>query len=97
MIDYTYRAAERYPNDLMMSYSSSDIRKAKKLKKIAALMGIEGGHAIEDSLAVLRTFYRLGVRYLTLTHNNTNNWADSCCDTARHNGLSDLVKRSFRR
>lgn len=92
MIDCTYRAAEKYPNDLMMSYSSADIRKAKKQKKIAALMGIEGGHAIEDSLAALRDFYRLGIRYMTLTHNNTNNWADSCCDQAKHNGLSDFGK-----
>jgi len=92
MIDYVYRAAEKYPNDLMMAYSSGDIRRAKKQKKIAALMGIEGGHAIEDSLMALRDFYRLGVRYMTLTHNNTNNWADSCCDAAKHNGLSEFGK-----
>ena len=92
MIDYVYRAAERYPNDLMMSYSTADIRRAKKQNKIAALMGIEGGHAIEDSLMALRDFYRLGIRYMTLTHNNTNNWADACCDTAKHNGLSDFGK-----
>lgn len=92
MIDYTYRAAEKYPNDFMMAYSVADIRRAKKQKKIAALMGIEGGHAIEDSLMALRDFYRLGIRYMTLTHNNTNNWADSCCDTAKHNGLSEFGK-----
>lgn len=92
MIDYVYRAAERYPNDLMMAYSTADIRRAKKQKKIAALMGIEGGHAIEDSLMALRDFYRLGIRYMTLTHNNTNNWADACCDIAKHNGLSDFGK-----
>lgn len=92
MIDYVYRAAERYPNDFLMAYSTADIRRAKKQKKIAALMGIEGGHAIEDSLMALRDFYRLGIRYMTLTHNNTNNWADSCCDTAKHNGLSDFGK-----
>lgn len=92
MIDYVYRAAERYPNDLMMSYSTADIRRAKKQNRIAALMGIEGGHAIEDSLMALRDFYRLGIRYMTLTHNNTNNWADACCDTAKHNGLSDFGK-----
>lgn len=92
MIDYTYRAAENHPNDLLMSYSVADIRKAKKQGKIAALMGIEGGHAIEDSLAALRVFYRLGIRYMTLTHNNTNNWADSCCDQVKHNGLSDFGK-----
>jgi membrane dipeptidase len=92
MIDYTYRAAENHPNDLMMSYSVADIRRAKKQGKIAALMGIEGGHAIEDSLATLRAYYRLGIRYMTLTHNNTNNWADSCCDQSKHNGLSDFGK-----
>ena len=96
MIDYVYRAAERYPNDLTMAYSTSDIRRAKKQKKIAALMGIEGGHAIEDSLMALRDFYRLGIRYMTLTHNNTNNWADSCCDQAKHNGLSDYGKEVVR-
>ena len=92
LIDVTYRAAERHPNDLVMAYTAEDIRRAKKQKKIAALMGIEGGHAIEDSLFALRDFYRLGVRYMTLTHNNTNNWADACCDAAKHNGLSEFGK-----
>lgn len=96
MIDYTFRAAEKYPDDLMMAYSTVDIRRAKQQKKIAALMGIEGGHAIEDSLSALRGFYRLGIRYMTLTHNNTNNWADSCCDTAKHNGLSDFGREVVR-
>ena len=96
MIDYVYRAAEKYPQDLIMAYSTDDIRRAKRQKKIAALMGIEGGHAIEDSLMALRDFYRLGIRYMTLTHNNTNNWADSCCDTAKHNGLSDFGKEVVR-
>lgn len=96
LIDYTYRAVEKYPNDLMMAYSTTDIRNAKKQKKIAALMGIEGGHAIEDSLSALRDFYRLGIRYMTLTHNNTNNWADACCDTSKHNGLSDFGKEVVR-
>ena len=96
LIDMVYRAAEKYPNDLAMSYSVADIRRAKKQKKIAALMGIEGGHAIENSLMALRDFYRLGVRYMTLTHNNTNDWADACCDTAKHNGLSDFGKEVVR-
>src|SRR4030095_15001593 len=96
MIDYVYRAAEKYPNDFMLAYSAADIRRAKKENKIAALMGIEGGHAIEDSLMALRDFHRLGVRYMTLTHNNTNNWADSCCDAAKHNGLSDFGKEVVR-
>ncbi|HKR00335.1 MAG TPA: dipeptidase [Pyrinomonadaceae bacterium] len=88
-IDLVYRAAERYPDKLMMATSVADIRRAKKAGKVAALMGIEGGHAIENSLMALRDFYRLGVRYMTLTHNNTNDWADACCDKARHQGLSD--------
>jgi membrane dipeptidase len=92
MIDQVYRAAERYPNDIMMSYSVNDIRKAKKEGKLAALMGIEGGHAIENSLSALRDFYRLGVRYMTLTHNNTNDWADASRDEAKHNGLTDFGK-----
>jgi len=96
MIDLVYRAAERYPNDLMMATSVEDIRRAKREGKIAALMGIEGGHAIENSLGALRDFYRLGVRYMTLTHNNTNDWADSCCDAPRHNGLSDFGKEVVR-
>jgi membrane dipeptidase len=90
MIDSVYRLAERYPDDFVMAASSGEIRRAKRRQKMAALMGIEGGHAIENSLAALRDFYRLGIRYMTLTHNNTNDWADSCCDTARHNGLSDF-------
>ena len=96
LIDLVYRAAERHPGDLVMAYTSEDIRRAKKQKRIAALMGIEGGHAIEDSLFALRDFYRLGVRYMTLTHNNTNNWADACCDAGRHNGLSDFGKEVVR-
>ena len=96
MIDYVYRAVERHPKDLMFATSTADIRRAKASGKIAALMGIEGGHAIEDSLMALRDFYRLGVRYMTLTHNNTNNWADACCDTGKHNGLSDFGKEVVR-
>jgi membrane dipeptidase len=80
LIDTVYREAEKSPSEMMMAVSTNDIRKAKKQGKVAGLMGIEGGHAIEDSLFALRDFYRLGVRYITLTHNNTNNWADACCD-----------------
>ncbi len=80
LIDTVYREAEKHPGKMMIATSTKDIRQAKKEGKIAALMGIEGGHAIEDSIYALRNFYRLGVRYMTLTHNNTNNWADACCD-----------------
>jgi membrane dipeptidase len=96
MIDVVYRAVERHPNDLVFATSVADIRRAKQQKKIAALMGIEGGHAIENSLSALRDFYRLGVRYMTLTHNNTNDWADSSRDEPRHNGLTDFGKEVVR-
>lgn len=92
LIDASYRAVEKYPNQLMFATSSDDIRRAKKQDKIAVLMGIEGGHAIENSLYALRDFYRLGVRYMTLTHSNTNDWADSCCDAPKFGGLSDFGK-----
>jgi len=92
MIDSVYRAVERHPRDLMIATSVADIRRAKMQGKIAALMGIEGGHAMEDSLATLREFYRLGVRYMTLTWNNTNNWADAGRGEKKHNGLSDFGK-----
>ena len=96
MIDSVYRACERHPNDLVLATSVMDIRRAKKQGKIAALMGIEGGHSIEDSLATLREFYRLGVRYMTLTWNNTNNWADAGRGEKKHNGLSDFGREVVR-
>ncbi len=96
MIDSVYRAVERHPNDLMYATSAADIRRARKQGKIAALMGIEGGHAIENSLATLREFYRLGVRYMTLTWNNTNDWADAGRGERKHNGLSDFGKEVVR-
>src|SRR5579885_3631995 len=88
---------ERYPNDFVFATSAADIEAAHKHGKIAALMGIEGGHAIEDSIRLLRDFYALGVRYMTLTHSNTNNWADSSGDINKpdvqhHNGLTDFGK-----
>jgi len=96
MIDMVYRAVERHPRDFLFSTSAADIRRAKREGRIAALMGIEGGHAIENSLSALRDFYRLGIRYMTLTHNNTNDWADSSRDEARHNGLTDFGKEVVR-
>ena len=96
MIDSVYRAVERHPNDLMIATSVADIRRAKRTRKIAALMGIEGGHAIEDSLPTLREFYRLGVRYMTLTWNNTNNWADAGRGQKEHNGLTEFGKEVVR-
>ena len=92
MIDAVYRAVERNPRDLMFATSVADIRRAKRTGKIACLMGIEGGHAIEDSLPTLREFYRLGVRYMTLTWNNTNNWADAGRGEKKWKGLNDFGK-----
>ena len=96
MIDSVYRAVERHPNDLMLATTAGDIRRAKKQKKIAALMGIEGGHAIENSLATLREFHRLGVRYMTLTWNNTNDWADAARGEKTHHGLSPFGEEVVR-
>ncbi len=77
LIDLTRRVVADHPADTMLAASVADIRAAKKAGKLGILMGIEGGHAIEDSLGVLREMYRAGVRYMTLTHINTNHWADS--------------------
>jgi len=82
----------RYPNDFVLALTAADIRRAHKQGKIAALMGIEGGHAIQDSLRLLRSYYALGIRYMTLTHSNTNNWADSSGEAAKHNGLTAFGK-----
>lgn len=86
-----------HPNEFVFATTADDIVRAHSEHKIAALMGIEGGHAIEDSLRLLRDYYALGVRYMTLTHFNTNNWADSQGDAenakvAHHNGLTPFGK-----
>ncbi len=96
LIDVTYREVEKYPAQLTLCTTSEQIKRAKKRGQLCVLMGIEGGHAIEDSLYALRDFYRLGVRYMTLTHNNTNNWADACCSPAKHGGLSEFGKEVVR-
>ena len=99
MIDTVRRdIVERYSNDFALALTADEIVAARKRGKIAALLGIEGGHAIQDSLRLLRTFYQLGVRYMTLTHSNTNNWADSSGDlqnpkVKHHNGLTELGKQ----
>ena len=87
----------KHPNDFVFATTADDIVAAHKAHKIAALEGIEGGHAIEDSLRLLRDYYALGVRYMTLTHFNTNNWADSQGDANdpkvhHHNGLTPFGK-----
>jgi membrane dipeptidase len=88
---------EGHPHDFILATTADDIERAHREHKIAALMGIEGGHAIEDSLRLLRDYYVLGVRYMTLTHFNTNDWADSQGDIddpsiTHHNGLTPFGK-----
>jgi membrane dipeptidase len=89
---------ERYPNDFSLAVTADDIERIHKQGKIAALMGIEGGHAIEDNLGLLRDYFDLGIRYMTLTHTNTNSWADSSGDFEKagvehHNGLTPFGKQ----
>jgi len=98
LIDSVYEQAARHPDRMMMAFSVEDIERAHKQKKLAALMGMEGGHPIENDLRSLREFYRLGVRYMTLTWSNTNEWADSSGDindpkVEHHNGLTDFGKQ----
>lgn len=95
MISLVDEQVRKHSDVLEAATTAEDIRRIAKKGKIAALMGIEGGHAIEDSLHALRMFYKLGVRYMTLTHTNTNNWADSEADlnnakVKHHNGLTDF-------
>jgi membrane dipeptidase len=90
MIDATYREVEKHPRDLTMCTTAAEIRQAKRQNKICVLMGIEGGYAIENSLYALRDFYRLGIRYMTLTHNVTHDWADSHVTEPKWGGLNDF-------
>ena len=97
LIDSVYLQAAHHPDRMMMAFSVDDIERAHKEKKLAALMGIEGGHSIENDIHLLRDYYRLGVRYMTLSWSNTNEWADSSGDiddpkVQHHNGLTDFGK-----
>ncbi len=92
---------EEHPSDLMLALRADDIVRARKQGKIAVLIGVEGGHAIEDSLRILRDCYALGARYMTLTHVNTNNWADSSGDidnpkVKHHGGLTPFGRSVVR-
>jgi membrane dipeptidase len=99
-IDIARRMIEKYPDRLALALSPADIRREFKQGKLASLLGLEGGHAIEHSLGALRAYYDLGVRYMTLTHNVTLDWADAALDSAKHNGLTpfgDSVVREMNR
>jgi len=98
LIDSVYEQAARHPDRVMMAFSPADIEVAHREHKLAALMGIEGGHSIENDMHLLRDYYRLGVRYMTLSWSNTNEWADSSGDindpkVQHHNGLTDFGKQ----
>jgi len=96
LIDTVREAVRTHPNDLMLATTAADIRRAAAEHKIAALMGMEGGHMIDDDLRLLRIYAALGVRYLTLTHFLNNNWADSSTDKPAHNGLTAFGREVVR-
>jgi len=85
-------AVKRHPADLVLATTAADVRRAAASGRIAALMGMEGGHMIDDDLGLLRRYAALGVRYLTLTHSQNTKWADSSGDTPSHNGLTPFGK-----
>jgi membrane dipeptidase len=98
LIDSVYEQAARHPDRMTMAFSVADIERAHREHKLAALMGIEGGHSIENDMHLLHDYYRLGVRYMTLSWSNTNEWADSSGDiddtkVQHHNGLTDFGKQ----
>lgn len=95
-IDIVHQLAARHPEALEMAYITADIARIRKAGKIASLIGVEGGHSIDNSLGVLRDYYRLGVRYMTLTHSESLDWADSCSDAPRANGLSPFGEEVVR-
>ena len=93
IMEIIHEMVDGYPQWVRYAQSTSDIRRIVAGGHRAILIGIEGGHAIEDSLDLLRGFYRFGARYMTLTHTNTNNWADSSTDEAKHNGLTPFGRQ----
>ena len=95
-IDVTKRLVAKYPDDMTLALTAADVERAVKAGKIASLIGMEGGHSIGSSLAVLRQMYDLGARYLTLTHNQNTPWADSATAAPEHNGLTDFGKAVVR-
>src|SRR6266852_2367256 len=91
-IDAVREQVRKQPNEITLATTAAEVREAHKNGKIAALMGVEGGHMIAGDLGVLRTYAALGVRYMTLTHSGNDEWADSSTDKAVHNGLTDFGK-----
>jgi membrane dipeptidase len=94
--DIARRMIARYPDALELALTADDIERAIKRKHVASLLGMEGGHAIENSLGALRVYYELGARYMTLTHNVTLDWADAALDEPKHGGLTDFGREVVR-
>jgi membrane dipeptidase len=95
-IDLVKTIVQRYPSDLEMAYSAADIVRIHKAGRIASLIGIEGGHQVNNSLVVLRQMYSLGARYMTLTHTKDIDWADSATDAPLHHGLTPFGREVVR-
>jgi membrane dipeptidase len=95
-IDVTRRLIARYPDDLALALTAADVARAMKRGRIASLIGMEGGHSIGSSLAVLRQMHALGARYLTLTHSKNTPWADSATDKSEHDGLTEFGEQVVR-
>ena len=94
--DIARRFIARYPERLALALTAADIEREFKRGRVASLLGMEGGHVIENSLGALRAYYDLGARYMTLTHNVTLDWADAALDSTRHNGLTDFGREVVR-
>ena len=95
-IDIVHRVVKRYPETFELALTADDIERVFKKGKIASLIGMEGGHSIDNSLASLRMFHQLGARYMTLTHSKNTDWADSGTDTPKHNGLNAFGEEVIR-
>jgi len=95
-IDIARRVIAKYPETLVAASTAADMQAAFRAGKVGSLLGMEGGHAIENSLGALRAYYALGVRYMTLTHNVTLDWADAALDSARHRGLTSFGREVVR-
>jgi len=94
--DIARRVIALYPDRLALALTADDIERSFKRGRVASLLGMEGGHAIENSLGALRSYYDLGARYMTLTHNVTLDWADAALDSTRHNGLTEFGREVVR-
>ena len=91
-IDVVHRMVAKYPDAFQLALTADDVERTFKAGKIASLIGMEGGHSINNSMATLRQMYALGVRYMTLTHTRNTDWADAATDTPAHHGLTPFVE-----